>query len=114
MAKTTLTLDIEYDPELTDPEGLACAADRLLETVLSTPGIMDEYGAPRFGEFFVAQTVTTPEVAMDERRRWVLYSLDTDELLTTRTFDSYQDAADEASELNDVLVLPLIVRGITV
>jgi hypothetical protein len=35
--------------------GLASAMDRLLEMVLSTPGIMDEYGNPRLGEFFVAQ-----------------------------------------------------------
>jgi len=28
--------------------------DRLLETALSTPGIMEEYGEPRIGEFFVA------------------------------------------------------------
>jgi len=54
MAKTTLTLDIEYDDEVTDPEALASAADRLLETILSTPGIVEEYGDPRFGEFFVA------------------------------------------------------------
>jgi hypothetical protein len=55
MAKTTLTVDIEYDPELTDPEGLASAMDRLLETALSTPGIMEEYGDPRIGEFLVAE-----------------------------------------------------------
>jgi len=54
MAKTTLTLDIEYDDEVTDPEALASAADRLLETVISTPGIVEEYGDPRFGEFLVA------------------------------------------------------------
>ena len=54
MATTTLTLDIDYDPELTHPEGLASAMDRLLETALSTPGIMEEYGDPRVGEFFVA------------------------------------------------------------
>jgi hypothetical protein len=41
--KTTLTVEIEYDPKMTDPEGLACAMDRLLETALSTPGIFDEY-----------------------------------------------------------------------
>ena len=35
--KTTLTVEIEYDPQMTDPEGLACAMDRLLETALSTP-----------------------------------------------------------------------------
>lgn len=55
MAKTTLTIDVNYNPEVTDPEGLASAMDRLLETALSTPGIMDEYGPPEFGEFSVAQ-----------------------------------------------------------
>jgi hypothetical protein len=52
--KTTLTLDIDYDPDITDPEALACAMDRLMETALSTPGIMEDYGNPRIGEFFVA------------------------------------------------------------
>jgi len=56
MAKTTLTLDVTYDDEVTDPEAIASAADRLMETVLSTPGIMEEYANPRFGEFFVART----------------------------------------------------------
>ena len=51
--KTTLTIDVEYNPRHTDPEGLAVAMDRLLETALSTPGILDEYGNPEFGEFFV-------------------------------------------------------------
>jgi len=54
MAKTTLTLDLDYDPEVTHPEGLASAMDRLLETALSIPQVMDEYGSPKFGEFFVA------------------------------------------------------------
>jgi hypothetical protein len=55
MAKTTLICEIDYDPELTDPEGLASAMDRLMETVLSTPGIMEEYGTPRVGKFFIAK-----------------------------------------------------------
>jgi len=38
---------------------LACAMDRLLETVLSTPGIMDEYGNPAIREFFVAKETET-------------------------------------------------------
>ena len=58
--KTTLTVDIEYDPAITDPEGLASAMDRLMETVLSTPGIMDEYHNPKVGEFFVAAETTAP------------------------------------------------------
>lgn len=53
--KTTLTVEIEYDPQQTDPEGLACAMDRLLETALSIPEVMDEYGNPTIGEFFVAK-----------------------------------------------------------
>jgi hypothetical protein len=53
--KATLTIDVEYDPAVTDPESIASAADRLMETALSTPGIMEEYADPHFGEFFVAQ-----------------------------------------------------------
>ncbi len=203
MAKTTLICDVEYNAELTDPEGLASAADRLMETVLSTPGIMEEYGNPHFGEFFVAKadgshprpgpTVVVeiaggvlqeayssdpgvrlalvdwdtegstpdddngifaitgadgrsrlvlvtefPADSIDQvtgkdtgraleaagivcrpepdeepavRRRWVLYDPDTDALLTTRAYASYEDAADDASQANDVLVLPLVIRG---
>ena len=69
--KTTLTVEIEYDPAMTDPDGLACAMDRLLETALSTPDIFDEYGNPKVGEFFVAPVNT----AFNDRfvvQRWVL------------------------------------------
>ena len=58
--KTTLTVEIEYDPASTDPEGLACAMDRLLETALSTPEILDEYNNPTIGEFFIAKDMTAP------------------------------------------------------
>jgi len=52
--KTILTLEVEYDPSITDPEGLATAMDRLLETACSTPGILGEYGNPKLDEFLVA------------------------------------------------------------
>ena len=198
--KTTLTVEVEYNPRKTDPEGLACAMDRLMETVLSTPGIMDEYGQPTVREFFVAKEVanetaapTAPKVVLnlsggvlqdvfgsdpaiavalvdwdvegcspsdnnivelpDVRggtqlasvveypvwpleqlagteteaalkaagleltpsansdltvaRRWVLYSIDTNTLLTTRTYDSYDEAVEDANQVDDILVLPL-------
>ena len=76
--KTTLTVEIEYDPQQTDPENLACAMGRLLETALSTPDILDEYGNPTVGDFFVAEeTAATPSLKAAERdrtvvRRWVL------------------------------------------
>lgn len=50
---TTLTIEVEYDDAVTDSESLAVAFDRLLETSLSIPGIMDDYGNPEVGEFWV-------------------------------------------------------------
>jgi hypothetical protein len=51
MNKTTLTLDVQYDPGVTDPESLASALDTLLKTALSTPGVLEDYGDPVVGEF---------------------------------------------------------------
>jgi hypothetical protein len=59
-SKTTLTVELEYDPTATDPEGLASAMDRLLETALSTPDILDEYANPKVGEFFIANEPAAP------------------------------------------------------
>jgi len=122
--KTTLTCDIEYNPELTDPEGLASAMDRLMETVLSTPGIMEEYGDPKIGEFFVARAAgSSPKPGLNSvaaaihkpgaRRRWVIYDLDADCLLNTRTYDTYQNAADDASQVDDVLILQVVIQAIS-
>ena len=63
--KTTLTIEIEYDSRKTDPDGLARAMDRLLETALSTPGIMDEYGRLSFGEFFVATETAATKIVLN-------------------------------------------------
>ena len=119
--KTTLTLEIEYDPALTDPDGLASAMDRLMETAFSTPGIMAEYGDPTVGEFLIVdENSPKPGSAIvadihdsGTRRRWVLYDLDSDCLVTTRTYDTYQDAADDASQANDVLILQVVIQGIS-
>ena len=53
--KSTLTIDVEYDPAVTDADSMASALDTLMETALSTPGILDEYGNPRIGEFGILQ-----------------------------------------------------------
>lgn len=108
MAKTTLTVEVEYDDQVADPESLASAADRLLRTALSTPGIVEEYGEPRFGEFFVAADTGQPFT------RWVLYDLDTDAILSTRLYSDYDEAVTDAQQANDVLVLPVVIRGIVV
>lgn len=54
----SLTVDVTYDPQVTDAESIASAADRLLETALSTPGILEEYGSPTFDSFYVASNPT--------------------------------------------------------
>jgi hypothetical protein len=104
MAKTTLTVDVEYDNHVTDPEAIASAADRLMETVLSTPGIMGEYGDPHFGEFFVMGS-----------RQYAVYCLATNELMTetygrfTRR-DVAQQCVDEAdSRIADDLIIVSIL-----
>jgi hypothetical protein len=198
--KTTLTVEVEYDPAMTDPEGLACAMDRLLETALSTPGITDDYGNPKVDEFFIAKETAPPaakvvlnisggvlqgvfgsdpaiavtrvdwdtegsdssepgvfeipdghggtqlaavaeypvlpltdlvgtetEAALKAAglelteaadrtvtRRWILYCIDSDMLLTTRTYDSYDEAAEDANQVDDVLVLPLVFEEVHV
>ena len=43
-------------------------------------------------------------------RRWVLYSIDTNALLTTRTYDSYEEAVEDANQVDDILVLPLVFK----
>ena len=54
MEKATLTLDITYDPNITDADSVAVALDKLMETALSTPDILDEYGSPEIGAFYVS------------------------------------------------------------
>jgi len=44
MARTKLTIEVDFDPSKTDGEGLATAFDKLLKTVMSTPGYLEEYG----------------------------------------------------------------------
>jgi len=110
--QTTLTIDVNYDPAVTDPESLASAADRLFETVLSTPGIMDKYANPSFGEFSVLSSAAEVKpVSSDTLHRWVLYDLDTDALLGTKVYSEYPEAVKDAAQANDILVLPLVIQG---
>jgi hypothetical protein len=61
MAKTTLSVAIHYDARRTDPESLASAMDRLLETALTIADILDEYGNPKVGRFFVVRPASANE-----------------------------------------------------
>jgi len=52
-SKTRMTVMIRFDEGVTDAESLATAMDTLMETALSTPGILDDYGNPTIDKFFV-------------------------------------------------------------
>ncbi|REJ65659.1 MAG: hypothetical protein DWQ31_17110 [Planctomycetota bacterium] len=64
MTKATLYLDIEFDEQTTDAESVASALDTLMETALSTPDILSEYGNPRIGPFYVAEN-RAPRVVLN-------------------------------------------------
>lgn len=49
----TLTIEIEFDPSITDADAVGVAVDSLLETAMSTPGILDEYGNPSIGQTYI-------------------------------------------------------------
>jgi hypothetical protein len=48
-----LYIDVEYDPKVTDLESVADALDRVMDTALSTYGLLEEYGNPRPQAFYV-------------------------------------------------------------
>lgn len=45
----TFTIKVDYDNRCTDADALGNALDRLMETALSTPGILDDYGRVEVG-----------------------------------------------------------------
>ncbi len=44
-------------------------------------------------------------------RRYVLYDFDMDNLATTHVYGSYDEAAEDAVPLNNVIIVPLVFRG---
>jgi hypothetical protein len=100
--KTKLMLEVDYDPKRTDPEGLARALDRLLETALSVTGSLDEYGNPKFGEFLTMEEPTSSV-------RYALYDLAADELFATHVFGYSDRAAMVAANFDNLIVVPLAI-----
>jgi hypothetical protein len=90
--KATLTIEVHYDPRRTDSESLASAMDRLLETARSIPGVLDEYGEPRFGEFFVAPTT---------RQRSFVSAADPEE----------EAEEEETARQQGLLLVPMVIEG---
>lgn len=51
--KAFLKLPVTFDDQRTDLDSVASALDTLMETALSTPGILDEYGVIEVGPLAV-------------------------------------------------------------
>lgn len=49
--KVTMTIEVNYRDDVTDPESLASALDTLMDTALSTADSLSEYGSPIIGAF---------------------------------------------------------------
>jgi hypothetical protein len=99
---TNLEVSVEYDADVTDPEGIASALDRLMETALSTPDILVEYGNPHVGQFFVAAEPGS------QLERWAFYDPEQQTMLTTQTFASYEEATDAVPATAEVLIVKFI------
>lgn len=51
--QATLEIEVRFDSTQTDAEGIAAAFDQLLETAMSTPGILEDYGSVIADAFYV-------------------------------------------------------------
>ena len=94
MNKTTLTIDVEYDPDVTDPESLASAMDILLETALSTPGILDEYGNPVVGGFSAPRPHEAYVIAEVHNREPSIDCFHSDSPITLQRLTAYYETAE--------------------
>lgn len=54
MKTCRLVVEIDYDPEATDPEALAAMMDHFYQAVSNTFDVGEDYGDPVVHEFFVA------------------------------------------------------------
>jgi hypothetical protein len=121
--RTTLTVDVQYNPRVTDPESLAVALDRLLEIALSTPEILDDYGNPVVGEFFVLQKPRSRRRPIWVRRMdWALLRKQKAWLASQQTeeaegllalLDSLQDFAVGEWGVPEGRVFPAAARSLT-
>lgn len=55
MQTARLWFEVTFDENITDAESLSNAFETLLETAMSTPGILDEYGNPEISRILVCE-----------------------------------------------------------
>ena len=72
MTTAKLSIEIRFDPDITDADSLAAAMDQLLETTLSTPGILEDYGNPALGDFYVVNDCMQAETQSNVQKTFCL------------------------------------------
>lgn len=76
MKVAILSISVTFDEKKTDAESIANALDNLLETAMGTPGILEEYGDPYVGPFYVERESQElvgepdPEICKNYVRVW--------------------------------------------
>lgn len=117
LRRATLMLPVYYDDEKTDGESTASAFDTLLETIMSTPGILDDYGNVEVGEFSLEFDDEFPEkharnhlLRLGEidgpllaEQRGLVYALAYSEELPTTSIRRMQQLGCGLSELLDTV-----------
>jgi hypothetical protein len=53
--------------------------------------------------------LSEPELPATTNPRYVLYDFDADQLVTTQLFATYDEAAEAADRLHDILILPILI-----
>ena len=69
----------------------------------------ERYASDEAARAKLVELGVAPESA--KQGRYVLYDIDTDALVSTTTYDSPQEAADDADQFDDVIVLPLPIAA---
>jgi hypothetical protein len=94
MNKATLTVDVDYNPAITDPESLAAALDTLLQTALSTPGILLEYGDPVVGAFLAPKDHVAYVITAMRNRGPLIDRFHSDAPITLQRLAAYYEGAE--------------------
>ncbi len=108
---------VDWDREGSDPseEGIVEIPDGHGGTQLAAVAeypvlrLMDLVGTETKAALKAAGLELTESADRTVTRRWILYNIDRDMLLTTRTYDSYDEAA---KQVDDILVLPLVFEEV--
>jgi hypothetical protein len=64
---TAFIVNVDYDDRCTTPDALGDALSRLIDTALSTPGILDNHGRVEVGEFEIPRSNVTTRSSRHKR-----------------------------------------------